>query len=610
MSKKMKKVILNKKSQIVQNLPRTQTPKLIQKVEPPKVKHDSKALLTEAYSGPVYTVTTTVDSGAGSLAAAITAINTAASSTTSNIIFNIPTSFATVIAGVNYYIIQPGLTTSGVPLPTISYPVRLNGKNSDGGFVKLDGTYALTTTVPDAGVPVALALVNATASKSRIKYVTFSVFAIDIFLENLFDVKICGCTFSADVTNNNSVTGLNVTDIKVGSSSFTSTTNDAGGIFLTNPGGNFKVKKCTFDTFTATSTFSGGNGVYVLLDNGATLDSVCVSNSNFSNISNPYNGLGGNGILVDFESDGGVLNEYRVKNSTFQNQTTDSSGIVAYLNTTTSTLTNFKVVGSTFNNITDVSSGIYYSSLGTSTNIIVTHSNFTNLIGGSDAPTIGLNIMMYGDSQTVSNVIVSDSYFNNFDANTSGYGSAIIYSAYTTTSSILTNFTVKNCNFNGITNGDIGVYPYLNPANGTAVISNLIVSGNIFNNVSNGSNAINAGFGAGGSITDFNIMNNTFTNVADTSDAISLSTAGVGTFSTLEVTNNRFSGSTATTNGFATNLLVDNGTTCLTFTNNTASPISSPDPYLLVQSGVGVLNTSSVVGNIGTVDTSGTIGSC
>ena len=89
-------------------------------------KNKNRNLVTSAPAGQVYSVTTTVDSGPGSISDAINAIN-AAQASIATIIFNIPNSFATVISGVNYYIIQPGSSTSGLPLPTLSYPGKIKG---------------------------------------------------------------------------------------------------------------------------------------------------------------------------------------------------------------------------------------------------------------------------------------------------------------------------------------------------------------------------------------------------------------------------------------------------------------------------------------------------
>jgi hypothetical protein len=111
-------------------------------------------------------------------------------------------------------------------------------------------------------------------------------------------------------------------------------------------------------------------------------------------------------------------------------------------------------------------------------------------------------------------------------------------------------------------------------------------------------------------ITEGSISASTFADIGSGSQGIDY-TLNTANSVSLQITDNVFSGSSSST-GYATSVNVSNGTLCLEFTENTASPASSPSPYQFVQSGGGVFNRttgSDSSTNTGTIDTtSGTIG--
>jgi hypothetical protein len=78
----------------------------------------------------------------------------------------------------------------------------------------------------------------------------------------------------------------------------------------------------------------------------------------------------------------------------------------------------------------------------------------------------------------------------------------------------------------------------------------------------------------------------------------------------MDVTGNTFTGGSAPATGYGASINVKTGTTCLNFANNTATPVSTPDPYLFSQTG-GTFNRttgSDSSTNTGTIDTAGTVG--
>ncbi len=336
-------------------------------------KHDHK--------GQTYVVTTTADTGKGSLRNAINCINTKKEDTASTIRFDIPCSDASVCNGAKCYVIQPGSATNGLPLPAIQYPVKIKGPNSDGGIIELNGKFANQTVTPEVGVPTGLALIGSQAGCSSIKNLVFSQFAVSIYLNNVENITIKCSTFSESVINQSSIVGTSISNLNTNRNTFTTTATDTNGIFLTNPTGTINVKNSTFSDLTAATSASNGNGVYVLLNNGGTLDALDVSGSTFSNISgSTQSGInGGNGVFVDFEGAGGTLNTFIVTGSTFYNVFNSGSGVKAYINASGSTIGTATVSDSTFSGITNSAAGVVAAGAGSITTANVTGSVFSDI---------------------------------------------------------------------------------------------------------------------------------------------------------------------------------------------------------------------------------------
>lgn len=137
-------------------------------------------------------------------------------------------------------------------------PVEIKGTNSDGGAITLDGQFATQTVIAEVRASTGLAIVGA-ASGSTIKNLAFAHFGTSIFLNNVNDVTISCNSFSADVINESSIFGISVSNLDTKRNTFTTTTTDTNGIFLTNPTGKIAVKKSSFDGFSDATADAWGD---------------------------------------------------------------------------------------------------------------------------------------------------------------------------------------------------------------------------------------------------------------------------------------------------------------------------------------------------------------
>lgn len=495
----------------------------------------------------IYTVTTTADSGTGSLRNIINCINDRKSCHISTIKFNIPSSFSTIINGVLYYTIQPGVSTSGSSLPTICYPVDIEGINCDSGIINLDGSFATIVNISSVGVPIALTLIGRNASRSTINYVYFTNFGVDIYLDDVKNTKINYNSLSTPTINQSSIIGNCIHNLNVTNNTFITTvadsvTTDTNGIFLTNPTGKIKIKNNTFVGFSDVTSLSNGNGIYILLNNGCKLNTLKISGNVFSDFSNPAGEFGGSGILVDFEVKGGIIDKYISTGNTFSNVSIFSAGMFTYINATNSAIkkyiisncyfsdfnygatavyeaisaanckiNNFNVSACTFNNFSNGSSGIL-NGLGASgalvNKFVLTQNIFNNFSISSDyGYTVGIRALV--NEGTINYFIVSDCTFNTFNNL-----AQVILAETNSPNAIITNFDVLDSNFNDLDTSD-GVL--INPA-GPIVNTNIL--GCLFNNVSNVGSAAVALIVLGGSQEIFNVSKCTFNNISNSSGGI------------------------------------------------------------------------------------------
>ena len=450
------------------------------------------------------------------------------------------------------------------------------------------------------------------------------------------DNTVSGFVITTNTLNQNGIVGTSISNLDVDRNIFATTATDTNGIFLSNPTGTVNVSDCTFDGFSDVTSAANGNGIYALLDNGDTLDTLSVSGSSFTNINNPAIGYGGNGIFVDFESGSGTLTNLNISESTFSNFSDATAGVFAHLNASGSTLTNLNVAGSTFSNFADSSNlsfGVVarlFAPGASITNFNVTRSSFSDMNDGC----FGALASVAADG-ILTNYSVSDSIFSRFSGSSNNHGGAV---AEADSGGTIVNASVTGCIFSDISgptsfgsvfvlfgagasieNGSISGCTYNNMSDFSSgalvfgiggTLNNCSVSDCAFNNMSSGSTGVATAIFVPSTITDLSVLDNNFSNIGDTSVGVYLSTS-VGTIPTMDVNGNTFTDNLATNNGYGAVIDVSNGTACLKFTNNTATPASTPDPYLFTQSGVGTFNRttgSDSSTNTGTIDIVGTVG--
>lgn len=600
-----------------------------------------------------YIVTTTADTGEGSLRSAIDSIN---QKNTNIVEFQIPCKYA---QGKRY------LIQVYSPLPAIKYPIKINGINSDGRKIVLVGQ----------NVSTCFSLIDQ-AHCSIISHFIYKDFAVDICLNSVNNVSIKYSRFSATAINQSSIVGTSIENFTASYNTFTTTTTDTNGIFLTNPTGKICIKNNKFTGFSDATSPSFGNGIYILLNNNSTVDTLKVSNSKFNNFSNVGEGLGGNGILIDFEDTGGKIDKCIVDGCSFKNMTPydtgifaylnaanskindlivsncslrgfntpGSSGILAYLGAPNTRINNYIISKSILENFSNGSFGawVYLADPAAKVkNFIISETEFNNFSGGF-AETFDIWALVY--EGTINNFIVSDCLFDglsNIDAN----ATFAILAETDTESATIKNIDVSNnkfkdlssspafvanpsgsiiktnvseCLFEGISGVD-GAAIILAPLGGSQESTNIsgcsfnkisnsgigvwinsLLPGSIFNKVNISDNTFTEISGASQgistnlsvatvTISDLNITKNTFTGIEDTSNAILLPTA-VGIISNMNISGNTFDGPKATQVGYAVTINVGAGdTTCLNFKHNEADPKKNPTPYQFINSG-GIFN--------------------
>lgn len=452
---------------------------------------------------------------------------------------------------------------------------------------------------------------------------------------------VSGFDFIFNTLNQSGIAGTGINNLTAIQNTFITSFIDTNGIFLTNPTGVVNVDRSLFSGFADKTSPNFGNGVLVLLNNGGTLDTLGVSNSAFSNISNPASGNGGAGINVDFEGLGGKLNNYVTSRNMFSNLHNNSDGgVSAILNAAGSVVTNMTVSDSTFSGITANSDAIgLFPAAGTViSNFSVSGCSFSGING--EVGGFGSWGLFTQGNGTISNISFANSTFSNMDStgtianfNTTG----IFINVGTNT-----NTNISGCTFNNITNGALGIdcapvtlmqninisgcsfgnISGLNINNSSAgvalfytngfggTIGNANISSNTFSNISNGAFGFITLMNPGPStINNLGLLNNTFTNIGFTGGGISVPLK-LANPANMNVDSNTFTGPTAGFAGYATFIDLQTGNLCLRFIGNNATPTSAPDPYRLQNSG-GTFNRttgSDNTTNTGTIDIVGVVG--
>jgi hypothetical protein len=434
----------------------------------------------------------------------------------------------------------------------------------------------------------------------------------------------------------NGISGAGILNLFTDQNTYFTDGTDTNGIYLLNPSGQVTVSNSHFDGFTSDTSLSDGNGVYIELDSGNTLNSINSIGSSFSNITNTLGNNGGCGIFVNIA--GGNLIDFEVSNSSFTNFFGNGDGIgvsvvidsgllkqatisecsfsefsgsgtnACFINPTNnstvdtvnfsnnsfnnfsesvilygvpqneSVFSNFNASGNIFNNINNNSRCIAFQTFtnGTATNVNMFNNSFTNLTSS----TTGINVANFTISSTISNVNLYDNYFNIISVDS------------------------------------FGIVPANRASGGAPIIENLTITNNVFETISEDSAGIQYFLEPGqGAITKNTISGCTFKDISDTSAGIYYpSNPPSVTF--LDFSNNSFSGtSTVSSTGYAIYIEVTQSTTCLNFKDNTAASPTAQIPYFFGQTG-GTFNRtdgSDSSTNTGEISISGTVnapGSC
>ncbi len=333
-------------------------------------------------------------------------------------------------------------------------------------------------------------------------------------------------------------------------------------------------------------------GLYANLTSSGSIGNLIIENSNIIN-----GGSSIYGIELSIAGSGGIQN-LSVTGSTLNN---NSYGIYAYLSGTGG-MTTFDVRNSTLNNN---GNGVYidlpFGSSASITNCNVISSNLS--YSGSAALTADI-----AGSGTITNFTVSNSTFMDNPA----YGIAI----YPTPQNSIQNMTISNSSFSGSEyaiipdgGGSLGTFD-VDQCDFTRNQYTLYIDSNIDAfNITN-SNFTGNEYGVyGGPASTGSITNNQF--IGNSYGGLVLE---FYTNSSFSVVNNVFTGISIPSQGYAAHITPNGNTICLEFINNVSAPVQDGafSPYFFDgTSGTFNITPNSTQGNnIGTISTSGTIGSC
>lgn len=382
------------------------------------------------------------------------------------------------------------------------------------------------------------------------------------------DNVVSGFDFIFNTVDQSGIVGTGINNLTAIQNTFIvpTTVTDTNGILLTNPTGVVNVGTSIFSNMKDETSVFNGNGVFVLLNNGTTFDTLNVFGSTFTNISEPSVQSGGNGIFVNFEGTGSTLNNWITSGNTFSNISNVGSGVNGTISRSGNTINNWIISENTFSNINTEAYAVYSSNV---------------------------------SDNTVANWIISNNIVSNLE--NSGLG----FYSDNSTNSVIDNWIISDNTFTNIINS-IGILVQVR----SSTFTNWCISGNTFSNISGNSEAILPQFFGPTAITSWSIINNTFSNISEPGVAIDLGII-LSAPSALNVSGNTFTvgNPLPNSNGYAADISLQTGTLCLEFTDNIApaTPAPPPYPYRFAQTG-GTFDQSTVSGNTGQITTSGTIG--
>ncbi len=278
--------------------------------------------------------------------------------------------------------------------------------------------------------------------------------------------------------------------------------------------------------------------------------------------------------------------------------------------------------------------------------ILITNSSFNGFMNQTSLSAGNGVFVEMQPGNTLSSLNFEGNTFSNINAGAGNFGGNGILANLA--GGAIMNIQVFDCAFINITNPDMhfgGNGIFANVQTGT--IDNLTIVDSAFNNLNTGSNGISALFSnVGSAITNMNVLSNTFSGIANRSNGTLVLFPGNGTIANLNVLENSFSnitnasigfnfitlsssvdifmnvsgneftGDSSDFEGYGASIEINEGTACLEFLYNTASPANSPIPYNFLQTITGQLNrttgsdTMTNTGQFNIVGGVGAPGSC
>lgn len=432
---------------------------------------------------------------------------------------------------------------------------------------------------------------------------------------------VSGFHISTEFTNNSDISGgifgIGITNFAADQNTFDTLIPNTNGIYLQNPSGQVVVSNSSFSNFTDQNApgNGNGNGIFIEMTSNNTLDLLRLEGSLFNNISFISGAVGGTGILVqgsgtittldssgntfsNFFSGVGIFNDGATIHTLRSSEDTFSLFDVGSGIANTGMLGTLSVTGDNFNQL--------LSARAIFNNNSIDVFNFSNntvylLTAGSIA------VQSFGTIDTVS---FSGNSFIDLD---SSFGTVNIGSIDTFSSSGNT-FSGLNSS-NGIQNpGTIYTFTstgdsfsFLNASNGInsdGSINSLTYSGGSFSGLTESNGILN-----NDSISQLSVLGNSLTGLIGNSTGILSASSTIVT--SIDISNNTFTGVDITADGYAAIIQVDGSTTCLNFTNNSATSNTAFIPYQFQQSNPGVFNRTTESGpstNIGQFDIGAGVG--
>jgi len=402
----------------------------------------------------------------------------------------------------------------------------------------------------------------------------------------------------------NGLIGNGIYNLFLDRSDFISSTaaSSINGVSLTDSSGQITVEENSFNGFS-----SGGVGINIsngsiasfqslgnIFSNFDSSSAIVLSGGNVNSLSASSNTFSDFSLSVAIGISGANVSSLNASTNTFSNFANTSSGIAIAGN-----VSSLYVSANTFSNFTNTANGIgiftgIVEALVASSN---TFSNFSILGNG-----IGIS------GGSVTSLSASKNTFSNFSSASVCIGiSAGNVTTLSSTKNTFSNFensslgigvsggTLLNLNASYNTFSNFSLSGGIGISGGT--ISSLSFSKNRLSNFGN----VSSGLGiSGGSFLSLRASDNTFSNFSGSGISIDQLT---NVSSTAAISGSLFSGGIGAIDGFAADIQVDNGSLCLEFIHNAATPVSSPTPYVFGASGPGTFNRtlgSDQTTNVGT----------